>query len=109
MRGSGSPPNAGDLSPRGCDPRPSEAVTSWEKYSFSSTSPEGVDNLAPHSVFTVASVHPPIVQFTSVGKKDSLRNIRARGEFLVMPWLIRTFWMAATHASTCWNGRHGWG
>ena len=49
----------------------------------SSTSPEGVDNLAPHSFFTVASVSPPIVQFTSVGEKDSLRNIRARGEFVV--------------------------
>jgi flavin reductase (DIM6/NTAB) family NADH-FMN oxidoreductase RutF len=49
----------------------------------SSKSAEGVDNLAPHSFFTVASVNPPIVQFTSVGEKDSLRNIRARGEFVV--------------------------
>lgn len=49
----------------------------------SSTSPEGVDNLAPHSFFTVASVDPPIVQFTSVGKKDSLRNIVASKEFVV--------------------------
>lgn len=49
----------------------------------SSTSAEGVDNLAPHSFYTVASVDPPIVQFTSVGEKDSLRNIEARGEFVV--------------------------
>ncbi|WP_262103937.1 flavin reductase family protein [Arthrobacter sp. Marseille-P9274] len=49
----------------------------------SSTSADGVDNLAPHSFFTVASVKPPIVQFTSVGEKDSLRNIRATGEFVV--------------------------
>jgi flavin reductase (DIM6/NTAB) family NADH-FMN oxidoreductase RutF len=49
----------------------------------SSRSAEGVDNLAPHSFFTVASVDPPVVQFTSVGEKDSLRNIRARGEFVV--------------------------
>lgn len=49
----------------------------------SSTSPAGVDNLAPHSFYTVASVDPPIVQFTSVGRKDSLRNIEARGEFVV--------------------------
>jgi flavin reductase (DIM6/NTAB) family NADH-FMN oxidoreductase RutF len=49
----------------------------------SSTSVDGVDNLAPHSFFTVASVKPPIVQFTSVGEKDSLRNIRATGEFVV--------------------------
>ena len=49
----------------------------------SSTSAEGVDNLAPHSFYTVASVDPPIVQFTSVGRKDSLRNIEDRGEFVV--------------------------
>lgn len=49
----------------------------------SSTSADGVDNLAPHSFFTVASVTPPIIQFTSVGRKDSLRNISAGGEFVV--------------------------
>jgi flavin reductase (DIM6/NTAB) family NADH-FMN oxidoreductase RutF len=49
----------------------------------SSSSLEGVDNLAPHSFFTVASVNPPIIAFTSVGEKDSLRNIRATGEFVV--------------------------
>ncbi|NKX53021.1 flavin reductase family protein [Arthrobacter mobilis] len=49
----------------------------------SSTSADGVDNLAPHSFFTVSSVNPPIVQFTSVGEKDSLRNIVATGEFVV--------------------------
>lgn len=49
----------------------------------SSTSEDGVDNLAPHSFFTVACVSPPIVQFTSVGRKDSLRNIEATGEFVV--------------------------
>jgi flavin reductase (DIM6/NTAB) family NADH-FMN oxidoreductase RutF len=49
----------------------------------SSRSPEGVDNLAPHSFFTVASVNPPVIQFTSVGEKDSLRNIRSSGEFVV--------------------------
>jgi flavin reductase (DIM6/NTAB) family NADH-FMN oxidoreductase RutF len=46
-------------------------------------SAEGVDNLAPHSFFTVASTDPPIVQFTSVGEKDSLRNAEATGEFTV--------------------------
>lgn len=48
-----------------------------------SRSERGVDNLAPHSFFTVASTDPPIIQFTSVGEKDSLRNIRASGEFTV--------------------------
>jgi flavin reductase (DIM6/NTAB) family NADH-FMN oxidoreductase RutF len=49
----------------------------------SSLSAEGVVNLAPHSFFTVASAEPPVVAFTSVGTKDSLRNIRATGEFVV--------------------------
>jgi flavin reductase (DIM6/NTAB) family NADH-FMN oxidoreductase RutF len=40
-------------------------------------------NLAPHSFFTVASTDPPVVQFTSVGRKDSLRNVEATGEFVV--------------------------
>ena len=49
----------------------------------SSRSPEGVDNLAPHSFFTVSSVDPPIVQFTSVGRKDSLINVEQTREFVV--------------------------
>ena len=47
------------------------------------TSEAGVDNLAPHSFFTVACVDPPVVQFTSVGEKDSLRNAVTTGEFTV--------------------------
>lgn len=38
------------------------------------TSADGVDNLAPHSFFTCACVDPPVLQFTSVGTKDTLRN-----------------------------------
>ncbi len=49
----------------------------------STRSAEGVDNLAPHSFFTISSVQPPVVQFTSVGAKDSLRNAEATGEFVV--------------------------
>ncbi len=49
----------------------------------SSRSAAGVDNLAPHSFFTVSSVAPPVIQFTSVGRKDSLNNIEATGEFVV--------------------------
>ena len=43
----------------------------------------GVDNLAPHSFFTVSSVDPPIVQFTSVGRKDSLTNVEQTREFVI--------------------------
>lgn len=48
-----------------------------------SRSADGVQNLAPHSFYTVACVNPPIVQFTSVGRKDSLTNIEATGDFTV--------------------------
>jgi flavin reductase (DIM6/NTAB) family NADH-FMN oxidoreductase RutF len=40
-------------------------------------------NLAPHSYFTISCIAPPVVQFTSVGRKDSLRNAEATGEFVV--------------------------
>ncbi|MEU8567455.1 flavin reductase family protein [Streptomyces pathocidini] len=40
-------------------------------------------NLAPHSFFTISCVEPPVVQFTSVGRKDSLRNVEETGEFVV--------------------------
>jgi flavin reductase (DIM6/NTAB) family NADH-FMN oxidoreductase RutF len=49
----------------------------------SSVSADGVDNLAPHSFFTVACTDPPVVQFTSVGRKDSLTNIEQTREFVV--------------------------
>lgn len=49
----------------------------------SSRSAAGVDNLAPHSFFTVASEDPPVVSFTSVGRKDTLRNIEQTREFVV--------------------------
>ena len=52
----------------------------------STTSPAGVDNLAPYSFFTVASVEPPIVVFAPVdgpsGLKDTPRNVRDTGEFV---------------------------
>lgn len=50
----------------------------------STISPDGASaNLAPHSFFTIASVAPPVVQFTSVGRKDTLRNVEATGQFVV--------------------------
>lgn len=40
----------------------------------SSVSPEGANNLAPHSFRTVASTNPPIVQFTSMGERIRSAN-----------------------------------
>lgn len=43
----------------------------------------GIDNLAPHSFFTVVSDAPPMIAFTSMGRKDTLRNVLETGEFVV--------------------------
>jgi flavin reductase (DIM6/NTAB) family NADH-FMN oxidoreductase RutF len=43
---------------------------------------DGTPNIAPHSYTTVLSPNPPIVGFVSVGRKDTLRNVRATGEFV---------------------------
>ncbi|WP_202979383.1 flavin reductase family protein [Natrinema versiforme] len=53
----------------------------------STKSEDGVDNLAPYSFFTVASVDPPVLLFAPVdgaeGLKDTPRNARDTGEFVV--------------------------
>jgi flavin reductase (DIM6/NTAB) family NADH-FMN oxidoreductase RutF len=49
----------------------------------SSMGADGTDNLAPHSFTTVAGVDPPTLCFTSVGAKDTLRNCRETGEFVL--------------------------
>ena len=49
----------------------------------STVSASGVSNLAPHSFFTVASEVPPVVQFTSIGSKDTLANVEETGEFVI--------------------------
>lgn len=50
---------------------------------ISTLSADGVGNLAPHSFFGVASANPPMVTFTSVGHKDTVRNVRETGEFVI--------------------------
>ncbi|MFP5299251.1 MAG: flavin reductase family protein [Actinomycetota bacterium] len=49
----------------------------------STVSSDGVHNLAPHSYFNMMSSKPLIVHFTSTGVKDTLRNCRETGEFVV--------------------------
>ncbi len=50
---------------------------------ISSQSPDGVPNVAPHSYFTVLSHQPPQLGFVSVGEKDTLRNVRETGEYVI--------------------------
>jgi flavin reductase (DIM6/NTAB) family NADH-FMN oxidoreductase RutF len=49
----------------------------------SSLAPDGTRNLAPHSYFNIVSTDPPIVHFTQTGRKDTLTNVEASGEFVV--------------------------
>ncbi|WP_159349586.1 flavin reductase family protein [Roseomonas harenae] len=43
---------------------------------------DGRVNLAPYSFFNAFNSNPPIVGFASEGRKDSLRNVEATGEFV---------------------------
>lgn len=47
----------------------------------SSISPAGVPNLAPHSYFMVLADYPPVLGIVSSGRKDTLANIEATGEY----------------------------
>ena len=51
----------------------------------------GVPNLAPYSFFNAISDRPPMVMFSSGGRKDSLRNILETGEFTcsIAHWDLR--------------------
>ncbi|GBE44406.1 flavin reductase like domain protein [bacterium BMS3Bbin10] len=49
---------------------------------ISSLDADGIVNLAPYSFFNAISDRPPFVMFSSSGRKDSVRNIEATGEFV---------------------------
>lgn len=49
----------------------------------STVSADGVANLAPYSFFTIACADPAILSVTSIGHKDTYRNIVDTGEFVV--------------------------
>jgi len=49
---------------------------------ISSRAADGTFNLAPYSFFNLVSENPPLVMFSSVGRKDSVTNIEATGEFV---------------------------
>ncbi|MDQ8045134.1 MAG: flavin reductase family protein [Solirubrobacteraceae bacterium] len=49
----------------------------------STRSRDGIDNLAPYSFFTAVSSDPPVLQFSSIGLKDTVRNILDTGEFVI--------------------------
>lgn len=48
---------------------------------ISTVSNDGILNLAPYSFFNAVAANPNYVMFSSVDRKDSLRNIESNGEF----------------------------
>ena len=48
---------------------------------ISTVSKAGVLNLAPYSFFNAVCDSPPIMMFSSAGRKDSLNNVEETGEF----------------------------
>ena len=54
---------------------------------ISTISPAGVRNLAPYSFFNLLNYRPPLIGFSSMGRKDSLANAEATGEFV---WNLAT-------------------
>lgn len=64
----------------------------------STRSNAGVLNLAPYSFFTAFNYIPPIVGFSSIGAKDSLRNAQENGMFV---WNLVTRPLAQAMNQTC--------
>ncbi|CAN5470570.1 flavin reductase family protein [soil metagenome] len=65
---------------------------------ISSQDAAGRLNLAPYSFFNAFNYIPPILGFSSVGRKDSLANIEATGEFV---WNLSTFKLADAMNQSC--------
>ena len=65
---------------------------------ISTQSRAGVVNLAPYSFFNAFNYVPPIIGFSSVGHKDTLRNIEETGEFV---WNLVTFDLAEAMNQSC--------
>lgn len=59
---------------------------------------DGIANLAPYSFFNAFNYRPPIIGFASIGRKDTLRNIEATGEFV---WNLATRPLAEAMNASC--------
>jgi len=58
----------------------------------------GLVNLAPYSFFNAFNYVPPIIGFSSVGYKDTVRNIEETGEFV---WNLATFDLVEAMNQSC--------
>jgi len=65
---------------------------------ISSKAADGTLNLAPYSFFNAFNYTPPIVGFSSIGYKDTVRNIEATGQFV---WNLTTRSLVEKMNTTC--------
>jgi flavin reductase (DIM6/NTAB) family NADH-FMN oxidoreductase RutF len=65
---------------------------------ISSRAPDGTLNLAPYSFFNAFNYIPPIVGFSSIGYKDTVRNVESTGEFV---WNLTTKDLVERMNATC--------
>jgi flavin reductase (DIM6/NTAB) family NADH-FMN oxidoreductase RutF len=65
---------------------------------ISTQSAEGQDTLAPYSFFNAFNYVPPVIGFSSIGYKDTVRNVEQTGEFV---WNLVTLSLAQAMNQTC--------
>jgi flavin reductase (DIM6/NTAB) family NADH-FMN oxidoreductase RutF len=65
---------------------------------ISTQNTQGQLNLAPYSFFNAFNYTPPVIGFSSVGAKDSLRNVQETGEFV---WNLVTVPLAEQMNLSC--------
>jgi flavin reductase (DIM6/NTAB) family NADH-FMN oxidoreductase RutF len=65
---------------------------------ISSADEQGQVNLAPYSFFNAFNYVPPIIGFSSIGYKDTVRNAEKTGEFV---WNLATKPLAEAMNQTC--------
>jgi flavin reductase (DIM6/NTAB) family NADH-FMN oxidoreductase RutF len=65
---------------------------------ISSADGQGQVNLAPYSFFNAFNYVPPIIGFSSIGYKDTVRNAEQTGEFV---WNLATKSLAEAMNQTC--------
>ncbi len=65
---------------------------------ISTVNDQGQTNLAPYSFFNAFNYVPPIIGFSSIGYKDTVRNIQHNGEFV---WNLATRDLADAMNASC--------
>jgi len=71
---------------------------------ISSRDRQGRINLAPYSFFNAFNYTPPIIGFSSIAEKDTVRNVRETGEFI---WNLATRDIARQMNATSAHLPHG--